>query len=422
MVDCWPRTRVCVFMQFPVIADRSVDGGIQLATLRPASRAWKRGGAVIAIAAVLGTLLTGCMTQDPKDGPSRQAIVPAPQIPVNTLTAARRTEITEQQCPAAVTQEALRALPESVANAVDFLAASTQCALIATVLQTAVQPETFISPLQYTAPCASPAIVSVWAHYDDDLIFGSPTIPNAMAAGQCIRTLFITGSDAGMGTGYAMERELGIRAAYDVMRGATGDWVDAVVTLRSGVTITTTSPADNPSILLLFVRLPDGGLDAGGFGATGHQSLPQLLSGALAEITTTDTGQPITLPALEATIAEVVQAYAPQSILAHLPGLDPRSEEDHPDHAATGNLVAGLVDNGLIDGTVVQYAIGYPSEQNAVNLGGDELQLKLEAFAAYASHDSVLHCSTANSCLGVRKFGAWLQRQYLVPDAEIPTP
>jgi LmbE family N-acetylglucosaminyl deacetylase len=179
---------------------------------------------------------------------------------------------------------------------------------------------------------------------------------------------------------------------------------------------------DDPRILLLFIRLPDGGLDAGGFGATGHQALPQLVWGDVAEITTTDTGQSITLPELENTIAEVVQAYAPQSILAHLPKADPRSKGDHPDHSATGTLVAGLVDRGLIDGAVVQYAIGYPSEWNDVNLGGDELQIKLEAFAAYASHDSVLHCSTPQGCLGVRKFGAWLQRQYLVPDAEIPAP
>lgn len=388
--------------------------------IRPLARTWKRGGAAIAIAVVVGSLLTGCMGQDPADGPSRAAIVPSPQMPVNSLTAARRTEITEQQCPAVVTQEALRALPEAAANAVDFFAATAQCALIGTVLQGPVQPETFVSPLQYTAPCTAAATVSVWAHYDDDLIFGSPTIPSAMAAGQCIRTLFLTGSDAGMGEDYAMERERGIRAAYDVMRGVESEWVDASVTLRSGVTITTTAPVDNPLILLLFVRLPDGGLDAGGFSATGYQSLPQLLSGALAELTTTDTGQPITLPTLEATIAEVVQTYAPQSILAHLPGLDPRSKGDHPDHSATGNLVAGLVDNGFIDGSVVQYAIGYPSAKYDVNLGGDELWKKLDAFAAYASHDSVLHCSSAQSCLNVRKFGAWLQRQYLVPDVEIP--
>jgi LmbE family N-acetylglucosaminyl deacetylase len=362
------------------------------------------------------------MTQNPEGGPARATVVPAPQLPVNTLTATRRAEITEVQCPAAVTQEVLRALPEVAANAVDFLAASAQCPLIGTVLQAPVQPETFISPLQYTAPCTAPATVSVWAHYDDDLIFGSPSIPNAMAAGQCIRTLFITGSDAGMGADYAMERERGIRAAYDVMRGVTGEWADAVVTLVSGVTITTTSPLDDPRILLLFIRLPDGGLNAGGFAATGYQALPQLLSGGIPQITTTDTGQAITLASLENTMAEVIRTYAPQSILSHLPGLDPRSKGDHPDHSATGNLVAGLVDNGFIDGSVVQYAIGYPSESMPQNLEGDQLQMKLDAFAAYASHDSVLHCSTATSCLGVRKFGAWLQRQYLVPDVEIPAP
>lgn len=390
--------------------------------IRRGTRARNRVGAVIAIAVVIGGLLTGCMTQDPKDGPARAQVVPAPQLPVNTLTAARRTEITEQQCPTAVTQEALRALPESAANAVDFLATSAQCVLIGTVLQTPVQPQTFISPLQYSAPCPAPATLSVWAHYDDDLIFGSPTIPNAMAAGQCIRTLFITGSDAGKGAEYALERERGIRAAYDVMRDVRSEWVDAVVTLCSGVTITTTSPVDEPRIVLLFVRLPDGGLGAGGFGATGYQALPRLVSGAVAEITTTDTGQSITLPELENTISEIVQTYTPQSILAHLPEADPRSTGDHPDHSATGALVAGLVDSGAIDGAVVQYAIGYPSEWNAVNLGGDELQVKLDAFAAYAAHDSVLHCSTPQGCLGVRKFGAWLQRQYLVPDAEIPAP
>lgn len=393
-----------------------------MVSMRSSAPAWRRSTGLLAIAVVLGSLLTGCMGQDPKDGPSRAAVVPAPHLPVNTLTAARRTEITEQQCPGTVTQEELRALPEAAANAVDFFSASAQCAIIPAVLQTPVQPATFVSPLQYTAPCSAPASVSVWAHYDDDLIFGSPTIPNAMAAGKCIRTLFLTGSDAGKGTDYAMERERGIREAYDVMRGVTSEWTDAVVTLRSGVTITTTTPVDNPLIVLLFIRLPDGGLDAGGFGATGHQALPMLLSGALTELTTTDTGQPITLPALEGTIGEVINAFTPVSVLAHLPKLDPRSEGDHPDHSATGNLVAGLVDNGIVDGSVVQYAIGYPSEWKAPNLEGADLQIKLDAFAAYASHDSVLHCSTAQTCLNVHRFGAWLQRQYLVPDAEIPTP
>lgn len=381
----------------------------------------KRTGALVALAIVLGAALTGCTPDAAGGGPGRAAVVPAPQVPANSLTAERRAEITAQ-CADDVTPEALRALPDPAAYAVDFMAASSQCALIGTVLAAPAHPEAFASPLQYTTPCSTPATVSVWAHYDDDLIFGSPTIPHAIAAGQCIRTLFLTGSDAGKGEHYAMERERGIRAAYDVMRGAATEWFDTVVTLRSGVTVTSTSPVDNPNIALLLVRLPDGGLGAGGFDATGHQALPQLLSGDASALTTTDTGQSITLPALQETIAEVVHAFAPQSVLAHLPGSDPRSPGDHPDHAATGTLVSGLVDGGVIDGSVVQYAIGYPSERNAVNLGGDELQVKLDAFAAYAAHDSVLGCSTAQTCLNVHRFGAWLQRQYLVPDAEVPAP
>lgn len=387
---------------------------------RPVAPAWQRVGGAIAVAVAVGALLTGCMAPEPEDTPSRIATVHTPPPPANSLTTARSVEISAQQCPGSVALKPLRALPEPAANAVDFLAASAQCALIGAVLQAPVQPAAFVSPLQYTAPCTAPAMVSVWAHYDDDLIFGSPTIPNAIAAGQCIRTVFLTGSDAGKGTDYAMERERGLRDAYNVMRGATTEWVDASVTLRSGVTITTTAPVDDPRILLLLVRLPDGGLDARGFNATGHQALPQLLSGTAADLTTTDTGQRITLPALESTIAEVVNAYAPQSMLAHLPAADPRSKGDHPDHSATGTLVSGLVDNGIIDGSVVQYAIGYPSEHEAQNLGGDELRIKLDAFATYAAHDPVLHCSTAQSCLAIPRFGAWLQRQYLVPDAEIP--
>ncbi|WP_341976189.1 PIG-L family deacetylase [Microbacterium sp. LWO13-1.2] len=386
---------------------------------RPSARARRRAAGAVLITAVLASLLAACVAPPTAEPTSTATSTPTPTPPANSLTAARIAEITEQQCPATVAADVLSELPESAANAIDFMAATAQCGLIALVTQAPAQPATFVSPLQYTAPCASAATVTVWAHYDDDLIFGSPTIPNALAAGQCIRTLFITGSDAGKGPEYAANRERGIRAAYDVIRGAEGEWADMTVGLRSGLTITTTSPVGDARVALLFVRLPDGGLDSSGFSATGNQALPQLLSGALEAITTIDTGQQVTLAALEATVAEVVTAYAPQAVLAHMPAVSPLAHGDHPDHSATGTLVANLVDRGVVESAKVQYAVGYPSEWNGVNLGGDELQRKLEAFAAYASHDSVLKCSTAESCLNVRKFGAWLQRQYLVPDADV---
>lgn len=395
-----------------------------MSVVRPSARVRTRTAGAVIITVVLASLLAACVAP-PAAEPTATATAtptPTPTPPANSLTALRITEITEQQCPATVTADVLSELPETAANAIDFLAGSAQCALIGLVAQAPAHPATFVSPLQYTAPCTTAAMVTVWAHYDDDLIFGNPTIANAIAAGQCVRTLFITGSDAGMGSQYATNREAGIRAAYDVVRGTTGEWLDTTVTLRSGLTVTATAPVGDNRVVLLFVRLPDGGLDAGGFGATGHQALPRLLSGSVPSITTIDAGREVTLAALEGAIAEMVAAYAPQTVLAHMTSLSPLSEGDHPDHAATGTLVSNLVDQGLISSAIVQYAVGYPSEWNAVNLGGAELQLKLDAFAAYAVHDSVLKCSSAQSCLGVRKFGAWLQRQYLVPDAEVVRP
>jgi hypothetical protein len=70
----------------------------------------------------------------------------------------------------------------------------------------------------------------------------------------------------------------------------------------------------------------------------------------------------------------------------------------------------------------VTYALGYPSELREPNLGDDQLQRKLAAFAAYATHDPVIKCSSADSCLKVKRFGAWLVRQYLVPHAELVRP
>ncbi|MFY9713964.1 MAG: PIG-L family deacetylase [Microbacterium sp.] len=393
-----------------------------MSVVRPSARARMRTAGAVIITVVLASLLAACVTPPAPEPTSAATPTPTPTPPANSLTALRITEITEQQCPATVTADVLSELPETAANAIDFLAGSAQCGLIGLVAQAPAHAPTFISPLQYTAPCTTAAMVTVWAHYDDDLIFGNPTIANAIAAGQCVRTLFITGSDAGMGAQYATNREAGIRAAYDVVRGTTGEWLDTTVTLRSGLTVTATAPVGDNRVVLLFVRLPDGGLDAGGFSATGHQALPQLVSGSVQSITTIDAGREVTLAALEGAIAEMVAAFAPQTVLAHMTSLSPLSEGDHPDHSATGTLVSNLVDQGLISSATVQYAVGYPSEWNAVNLGGTELQLKLDAFAAYAMHDSVLKCSTAQGCLGVRKFGAWLQRQYLVADAEIVRP
>ena len=68
----------------------------------------------------------------------------------------------------------------------------------------------------------NPSVLSIWAHYDDDLIFGNPAIDAAIGRGEPVTSVFLTGSDAGRGMQYAADREHGLRLAYEHMRGAAG--------------------------------------------------------------------------------------------------------------------------------------------------------------------------------------------------------
>jgi len=348
---------------------------------------------------------------------------PPPPPPPNDLTAEQIAQIATVECPGTVTEDVVRMLVQPKADAVSFFASTAQCGDIPLVLNAGDGVPEFVSPMQYIdAPCPAGTLFTVWAHYDDDLIFGSPTIPQALDAGQCVRNLYLTGSDAGMGLDYAYGREVGLRDSYNVLLGAPLEWEERTVTLADGVTLAISRPIGDQRVTLFFLRLPDGGLQGGGFEATGWTSLPKLLSGKISELYMIDTGAPVTLDAIGATVTELYNAYAPAAVLAHLPGTAQGTRGDHPDHQVTGDVVMRAADEGRIDPARVTYAQGYPSEQREQNLDGDLLQRKLDAFAAYAAHDPVIHCSSADSCLNVKHFGAWLLRQYLIPHAEIVRP
>ncbi|WP_187288802.1 PIG-L family deacetylase, partial [Microbacterium sp. B19] len=96
--------------------------------------------------------------------------------------------------------------------------------------------------------CAGDTVLTVWAHPDDDIIFANPTISDALAAGECVRSLFLTAGDAGRGLGYAREREQGILNAYDHMRGAAGVWDSTLVTLDAGLRVERRTPQGDPRV------------------------------------------------------------------------------------------------------------------------------------------------------------------------------
>ncbi|MDF2994089.1 MAG: hypothetical protein K0S37_4603 [Microbacterium sp.] len=264
----------------------------------------------------------------------------------------------------------------------------------------------------------TPVVAGIWAHYDDDLLFATPTIDRAIQNGHGVRNLFLTASDAGTGLSpYMANRETGIRAAYDVMRGSSTAWSDQETTLSNGVTVVTTSPDDDDRIRLAFLRLPDGGLTGGGWYATGYSTIARLLSGHIPALTTLDTGHAFTVTGLVETIAAFVTASNATTVLSHLPASEPGAVGDHPDHGGVGRLVAAAVDAGLIDGEIVRYARGYPVFTLPANLDADAVARKLAVFAAYGEHDDAVR-RAPEEYLALPGLGEWLRREHFVDDRD----
>lgn len=257
------------------------------------------------------------------------------------------------------------------------------------------------------------------AHYDDDLIFANPTMLRAIQAGECVRTVFVTGGDAGKGLEYATTREQGILAAYDVLRGLTGPWTAEQITLYSGMPITRYTPADNPNISVTFLRLPDGNLKGEGFEATGWESLERLYAETIGSMHTIDTQVKVTEATLQASLQELIAAYVPASIITLVPGDSRFSKHDHSDHSTVGLLMRTAWQNSGVPAEAVKYATGYGNKRQPINVSGPELDLKLLAFWTYAQHDSVSACASPQACLELEPFGRSLEREYFLTDAEL---
>ena len=211
-------------------------------------------------------------------------------------------------------------------------------------------------------PCDGETVLTIWAHPDDDLIFGNPTISDALAAGNCVRTLFVTAGDAGKGLGYTHSRELGILRAYNHMRGADGLWDSTTITLNGGLRVERLTPQGDPRVSVLFARLPDGNITDGGFDATGHASLSKLIDGALGALAPIDGGPAVDRAQLSSSLLELATALHPARTLTHVPRGSAFAPGDHPDHSAVGTLVRDSIGHDAAAAPGIRYFVGYPSE------------------------------------------------------------
>ena len=281
-----------------------------------------------------------------------------------------------------------------------------------------VAPPVPVSPA--ALPCDTTSLMTIWAHQDDDLIFANPDISDAVANGECVRTLYLTAGDAGRGASYSLSRELGILRAYNLMRGGQSFWDEHTVTLLSGAELTMFVRQGDAKTAVGFLRLPDGGLDAGGFAATGYVSMPKLLSGGIGSIAPIDGGPALSADGLGQTVSELIAAWAPTRLFTHIPGAAAAlAQGDHPDHGATGDLTRQAWQGIGYPVDAVRYFIGYPTQNMPVNIGGDVLSRKVDVYRTYAKEDPVIACADNTACLNQRSFGAWLQRSYPRTDAEL---
>lgn len=254
--------------------------------------------------------------------------------------------------------------------------------------------------------------VAVWAHADDDIIFANPHLAGVIASGATLRTVFVTAGDAGRGLAYAQQREAGIRAAYDEMRGSDQPWESREITLLSGARVTRFVPTDDPRLSISVLRLPDGNLSAKGFPTTGDAGLTQLINGLVPILEPIDGGPTLDAARLADTIAELIHAGRPDHVTTNIPHESAFARGDHPDHSCVGSLVRAVAPSAGVSSAAVTYYIGYPSQHEPPNVSGDELAAKVDVYRSYAAEDPVVTCGSAAACLAQPGFGQWLRRSY----------
>ncbi|MDN3494896.1 PIG-L family deacetylase [Planococcus sp. APC 4015] len=287
-----------------------------------------------------------------------------------------------------------------------------------------VTPTAVPSPEPTLDECAEGSLLAIWAHYDDDLIFGHSRVTEALEQGWCVTVAYLSAGDAGKGVDYSLGREKGIRDAYDRLRGYDGQWSERTDILNTGVTVEEWRPASDPRLLLLSFRLVDGNLDGSGFESMGYESLAKLAAGQIPTVRDVDGPEELTMDQITHSLVEVIGDANPSAVLTGMPAeAGDLSSSDHSDHRTVASFARASWTSAGIDPALVVYAIGYQTADYDVNVQGDELARKVDVFSAYAVNDSVTaQCVDLNSCLGLRFFGPLLQREYAQYAVDVPLP
>ena len=277
-------------------------------------------------------------------------------------------------------------------------------------------------------PTCEEKTMNIVAHEDDDLLFQSPDLLEDIAIGNCVRTVFVTAGDAGMGSTYWHGREEGSRAAYAVMADAADIW-SASEPVVAGQTLHFSTLVAQPGVSEVNMRLPDGGASGEGYEVTGFVSLAKLWrsehaqpSGLtpIAEISAIDGSATYTYDGLVATLNALIEEFEPD-VLAIQDFAREFGPGDHPDHLAAAKF-AELADDSYGAEHLQRSFMNYETLNLPANVFEPQLTPKREAYYAYGAHDSAEACASQAECEEPKfaSYWGWLSRQVVVSESATP--
>lgn len=279
-----------------------------------------------------------------------------------------------------------------------------------------------ISPSQLPdTSCDGPSIMNVVAHQDDDLLFTSPDLLNAVKAGDCVRSVYVTAGDAGYDQFYWLSRQQGSEAAYSNMLGFDHGWIQRIVKLSNNSYVTVAMPRDDTKIALIFMNLPDGDIDGEGFKTSNYESLAKLEAQKIRVIHAVDHQSSYTSGQLSDALLTLMSTFQPTEIRTQATRNMSDTYPDHSDHLAVGRYTQETYNRYLAalssDSTPppIYYYIGYPIRDMDPNVSDPELSQKEAAFFAYAKHDGGV-CASEQLCQdSASAYTYYLAREYQQP-------
>jgi LmbE family N-acetylglucosaminyl deacetylase len=263
--------------------------------------------------------------------------------------------------------------------------------------------------------CAVQTDMNIVAHQDDDLLFMNPDLLHDIKAGHCIRTIYITAGDAGVGPFFWLSREKGTEAAYSKMLGTNEVWIHRIVKVSDHQFVTVANVRGNSQISLIFMHFPDGNVNGFGFKGSNYESLTSLESNRISSMKSVDGQSHVSKDDLTNSLTDIMHLYKPHTVRTQSQQHGSK-HPDHSDHNAVGKIATQAYTNYNkkfpdVAGSTLKYYTGYPVRDSKENVFGGDLADKESAFLAYSHFDSSV-CSSIEDCGPSTTYGAYLRREY----------